>query len=250
MLSKLLDQIKGDFSKNTELAYELSKDNKKIKKRPKSAIFASKTSRNYNINKHKNNQNQNHINNHSINNLEIYINNNNINHNNIYNNNNNNNSNSNKNSKKINFNFPEISKKNNKNDYFSNDININTNFISNSNMNTKINMNMNNDDNNIYNNFDINKYKFSYQDFLEIKDKETNDKFYNGVKINEEKLINNYRLSLNKELLRRLFEEREKENIRENILKSTKNIDERKNLEKRYIHERAIASSEIILINE
>lgn len=69
-------------------------------------------------------------------------------------------------------------------------------------------------------------------------------------KLESEKLIHNYRLQLNKELLRRLYEEREKENIRDKLLNNAKDHNERKKMEQRFIFERAQASSEIIQINE
>ena len=72
----------------------------------------------------------------------------------------------------------------------------------------------------------------------------------NMEKENLEKLIYNFRLDLNKELLRKLFEEREKENIREKLLLNAKDLKERKKMEQRFIYERAQASSEIIVINE
>lgn len=119
---------------------------------------------------------------------------------------------------------------------------------------TNNNDNFTNNNNN-ESNFNLNKYKFSLNDLnnenedIFTKTKNT-DKYLQGDEINEEKLIHDYRLSLNKELLRRLFEEREKENLRENVLRTTRDLNERKNLEKRYIYERSKASSEIIMINE
>lgn len=119
-------------------------------------------------------------------------------------------------------------------------------------------------------NFNINNYRLSYQDFGSISNSnhpnaEThNNKFAKDKDIknyksetdapkefkSKEKLIEEYRLQLNKELLRKLHEEKEKEKLRENLLNSAKDKAEKKKMEERFIFERAVASNEIILINE
>lgn len=207
-LGKLLEQIKGDFSKNTEKAFELNNGNINLN-RPKSGNLIKK--------KNQSMSNFNSNNNNNINsNFEIY----NQNFKKTFN------TSINQNSSRINYDFPVASKKNKKNNL---------------------------DDSN--SNFNLNSYKFSpkeinFEDFFAKKNEDANEKYLKGDKINEEKLINDYRLSLNKELLRRLFEEREKENLRENLLRTTMDLNEKKNLEKRFVNERVQSSSEIIMINE
>jgi len=113
--------------------------------------------------------------------------------------------------------------------------------------------------------FNLDNFKLSNSDFhynnnfessqnMQIIYDNIENNSLNPIKVNEnfdaEKSIHDYRLQLNKELLRRLYEEREKENIRDKLLKNIKNNFDRKKLEQRFIIERAEASADIVKINE
>lgn len=118
------------------------------------------------------------------------------------------------------------------------------------------------------NNFMLNNEDFHYSNKLENKEFNEKNKTKGNIKLQKidninnsdykietdkidyEKLVHDYRLQLNKELLRRLFEEREKETIRDKLLNNARDNNERKKMEQRFIYERAQASAEIIQINE
>jgi hypothetical protein len=105
------------------------------------------------------------------------------------------------------------------------------------------------------NNLDVVKISKNNQNKKNLNFEKTNrinDSNYDVTreKIDHEKLINDYRLQLNKKLLRRLYEEREKETIRDKLLTNARDNNERKKMEKRFIFERAQASTEIIELNE
>lgn len=108
----------------------------------------------------------------------------------------------------------------------------------------------------------LEKFKLSNDDFhysREFDDiKNFNNNNYNN-KINEkkkidsidkQKLIEEYRKQLNKKLINRLNEEKEKEEIREKTFNNTKDSKKRKKLEERYNYERALATAEIVKIEE
>ena len=156
------------------------------------------------------------------------------------------------------FSFSNNKEKNFANSYNNDSSNFNKTVKKNDKFNIN-NFKLSSDDFHYKNNFDnmnnVNKNNYNnFQNLISEKSHKNNNDSnvnYNELeKIDPEKLIHDYRLQLNKEILRRLYEEREKENIRDKLLNNARDYSERKKLEQRFIFERAQASAEIIQINE
>jgi len=284
MFSKILDNIRGDFSKSNNNFnmndYNNYNKSNSIQERAKSSLNRKNNfSTKYSLPEMKEINNKNQTNNKLINKKNTLFN-----HTNFYNSNKEANNKEthlfmyNNNNSKADLNNP-YSNNNHINNSYNNYKNCNSNLIQQE-FNTKIkksekfdinNFKLSNDDFQYSNNFDNMKIDVKStekkiiasektQKFFNIDDN-NNDNNYNSnnhdsdyhvdtEKFDPKKLIDDYRLQLNKELLRRLYEEREKEHIRDKILANSRDHSEQRKIEQRFIFERAQASSDIIKINE